>query len=261
MAPRKKGMNPVIPIVIVLALVAVGVGAFFLLSGDDDGDSPESVVEALVDAASDQDCSRAVGLFSNASIEQSGFTRQELTADCEESAGQGSGLFSGGVELVSTNVTDETDDSATVEATVRAQGEEHTVTYGVVKEDGEWRIDFNTFGAGGSSQGAGPSDGGSGSGPSDGNVDDGPSSGGSDSGTSGGSGGGSASGQVPPEALADADPEDIPLAEACAGGDMAACDELWWQTPVGSNIEAFAESCGGIDPGGDHAATCEDEFG
>ena len=35
------------------------------------------------------------------------------------------------------------------------------------------------------------------------------------------------------------------LWDACEGGDFEACDELWWDTPIGSEYELFAESCGG----------------
>lgn len=35
------------------------------------------------------------------------------------------------------------------------------------------------------------------------------------------------------------------LWNSCAGGDMAACDDLYWSSPVGSEYEDFAISCGG----------------
>ncbi len=41
------------------------------------------------------------------------------------------------------------------------------------------------------------------------------------------------------------DPELDALWDACEGGDNAACDELYIQSPFGSEYEAFAESCGG----------------
>ena len=48
---------------------------------------------------------------------------------------------------------------------------------------------------------------------------------------------------VPPGDFAD--PEEAALAEACYQGDMASCDDLWLTSPVGSEEEAYAESCGG----------------
>jgi hypothetical protein len=47
--------------------------------------------------------------------------------------------------------------------------------------------------------------------------------------------------------LDDLDPTDplYPLAVACDGGDLTACDELWSRAEPGSDFEAFADSCGG----------------
>lgn len=46
------------------------------------------------------------------------------------------------------------------------------------------------------------------------------------------------------------------LADACRGGDNAACDDLWISSPIDSPEERLAESCGGraSEP---HYATCE----
>jgi hypothetical protein len=35
------------------------------------------------------------------------------------------------------------------------------------------------------------------------------------------------------------------LWDACADGDLGACDDLYLQSPVGSTYEAFGDSCGG----------------
>ena len=35
------------------------------------------------------------------------------------------------------------------------------------------------------------------------------------------------------------------MADSCRGGDNAACDDLWLQSPIGSAEEAVAETCGG----------------
>ncbi len=47
-----------------------------------------------------------------------------------------------------------------------------------------------------------------------------------------------------PQAYGD-DPALDELYDSCAAGDMAACDDLWWSSPSGSDYEAFAMSCGG----------------
>lgn len=46
----------------------------------------------------------------------------------------------------------------------------------------------------------------------------------------------------------------------CASGDMRSCDELCWITPEGSELEAFAMSCGGRSDD-EHLGTCEEQFG
>ncbi|RFU22894.1 chromosomal replication initiator protein DnaA [Geodermatophilus marinus] len=62
----------------------------------------------------------------------------------------------------------------------------------------------------------------------------------------------------PPGDLGD-DPGFDALAESCFGGDWAACDELYLGTPVGSEYEAYAETCGGRnEPDG---GSCRQRYG
>jgi hypothetical protein len=58
-----------------------------------------------------------------------------------------------------------------------------------------------------------------------------------------------------------ATPEHDRLRTECTDGSMSACDQLWQTTDVGSDLEAFAETCGGRDPAGRHSGTCEQDFG
>ena len=56
------------------------------------------------------------------------------------------------------------------------------------------------------------------------------------------------------------DPALDALWDACAGGDMAACDQLYMDSPLGSEYEEFGDTCGGTQAGGsfcDAAATEE----
>ena len=46
-------------------------------------------------------------------------------------------------------------------------------------------------------------------------------------------------------ALTDSDVDLGPLVASCQAGDNAACDELWISSPIGSDEERVAESCGG----------------
>ena len=59
--PPGRKRSPLLPIVIVLALVAAGVGGYFLLAGDEGGD-PESVARQYFEAMMDGDCEAAVDL-------------------------------------------------------------------------------------------------------------------------------------------------------------------------------------------------------
>ena len=61
------------------------------------------------------------------------------------------------------------------------------------------------------------------------------------------------------------------LRQECAGGDMEACDDLYWQSPIGSDDEEFGATCGGTadsvggfcaaDQGGGSTSSGADEYG
>jgi hypothetical protein len=48
--------------------------------------------------------------------------------------------------------------------------------------------------------------------------------------------------------------------EACEGGDMAACDDLYYETPVGSEEERIGSTCGGRSEE-ELVGACEETFG
>jgi hypothetical protein len=54
---------------------------------------------------------------------------------------------------------------------------------------------------------------------------------------------------VPPDGLGD-DPDLDALAQACFEGELAACDHLYLQSPVGSDYEAYGDTCGGRQEAG-----------
>ena len=59
---------------------------------------------------------------------------------------------------------------------------------------------------------------------------------------------GAGAGDVPeptsPDGLGD-DPELDALAQDCFDGDFSACDQLFFESPVDSDYEAYGDSCGG----------------
>ncbi len=57
------------------------------------------------------------------------------------------------------------------------------------------------------------------------------------------------------------DPELDRLWDACAGGDGAACDELYFTSPIGSVYEEFGNTCGLRFALDDVPFSCEEEMG
>ena len=63
--------------------------------------------------------------------------------------------------------------------------------------------------------------------------------------------------------LDDLDPGDplYPLAQQCAAGDMDACDELYAVSDIGSDLEAFGDTCGGTAEEGSGGSCAFGDFG
>src|SRR5262245_11831226 len=57
------------------------------------------------------------------------------------------------------------------------------------------------------------------------------------------------------------DPALDALWDACDGGDGQACDDLYWQSPVGSEYEAFGNTCGERFSEDEAPFSCADEIG
>ena len=64
-----------------------------------------------------------------------------------------------------------------------------------------------------------------------------------------------------PEQILGVDEEFDPLIEDCFDGNLFACDALFIVTPVGSDAERYAETCGGrLDEGDISGGGCAEEF-
>lgn len=57
------------------------------------------------------------------------------------------------------------------------------------------------------------------------------------------------------------DPELDTLWDQCAGGDLAACDSLWFDAPLGSEYESFGDTCGGTRPSSSGGCEFDSQFG
>jgi hypothetical protein len=57
------------------------------------------------------------------------------------------------------------------------------------------------------------------------------------------------------------DPELDALWDQCAGGDLAACDSLWFDAPFGSEYESFGDTCGGTRPSSSGGCEFDSQFG
>jgi hypothetical protein len=138
----------VVKLLICGALVAVAaVGAVVILGGGSDGDSasgPEGAVSNFFDAAKDKDCDRMLGLVTEASWSQAGTLDKQAALDqCADSV-DSSDFFPGQADITETKILDESADKATVEVTTEiGDADPITETLTVVKEDGNWVVDFN----------------------------------------------------------------------------------------------------------------------
>jgi hypothetical protein len=242
--PAPKKSSPVLPIAIIVVLIAAAIGAFVVFSGgDDDGGSPESAATNYVEALIDRDCGAMADLVN---LEGQGTSADQIVSECEQAvqdADAASEFLP--TELVSTRVVSEDGDAATVAAEVRlGSGETTTQDLDMTRIDGDWRVNVDPFG------GEGPDDTTSTTEEPDdttSTTEDEPD----DTTTT----------TESTTTTVEGDPEDLANRDACAGGDMAACDDLWLGTPVGSELEAFAETCGGLAPEGGYENTCESTFG
>ena len=246
--PTPKKSSPVLPIAIIVVLIAAAAGAFFVFGGGGDDGDPESAATSYINALIDRDC-EAMGDVVNLE----GQDPAGMLAECQEAVANTEGVSEFlPTELVSTRVVSEEGDSATVAAEVRlGSGDTTTQDLDMTRVDGDWRVNVDPADLGGPSTDdtIPPPDDTSEPDDSTTTTEDEP-----DSTTT-------TESSTDTTFEAGTDAEDAANRDACAGGDMAACDDLWYGTPVGSELEAFAETCGGRAPEGGYSGDCEETFG
>lgn len=165
-APSGGGGNGVKIIIGVLVVAVVGLGAFFLLGGEDgaSASSPTDAVESYFDAIVDEDCERAIGLVTEDSWSQGGtVSREEALSNC--SGDEGLGGF-GGAQVDSVELMSEDGNNATVSAAMSMGSENTTLTVPLVKQGDDWKLDLSGISFGDASEdsdgsGTDPGEGGS----------------------------------------------------------------------------------------------------
>jgi hypothetical protein len=259
-APVQKKSSPVVPIVVlVVVLVAAAVAAFLVLGGGDDESGPAAALENYVSAANDQDCAAMVDVID---VDEAGGTRQELLGQCESAfeTAQGTDISSfipEGVE--STETISEGENNATLAVQFRmSDGSTEPDEVDFTRIDGDWKIVSSSLSLGDAAT-PDPTTPTTGAPQSTTTTE---STTTTTQGTTTTSADPSTSDPELPFTIGQGTPEQLqPYYDACAGGDMAACDDLWFGAPLGSEQETFAETCGGLDPAGGHARRCEEDYG
>lgn len=158
-------------LIVALAVVVVGVlglGAFLLLSGDDDDDSgtetagedgegsdeegssegsgsrsPEDTVSGWMQAIQDQDCEAVVDFMTEETWSPSG-TRENAVRDCESNIGTLASSVEG-IDVQSIDLVNEEGDHAVVETVSTRNGTESVERADLYMEEGEWRLDPDSF--------------------------------------------------------------------------------------------------------------------
>lgn len=124
----------------VAGVVVVGVVILLVTGVFGGGSGPESAVKNLVSATKSGDCD---GMFDAVDFSDQPPLEAKLNdPDARKKScdliRKDAGLA--GVELVKTEVSNETDTTATVKATVKTNGKEDTKDLKVKKVDGKWKI-------------------------------------------------------------------------------------------------------------------------
>jgi hypothetical protein len=261
-APVQKKSSPVVPIVVlVVVLIAAAVGAFLVLGGGDDESGPAAALESYVSAANDQDCAAMVDVID---VDEAGGTRQELLAQCESAfeTAQGTDISSfipEGVE--STETISEGENNATLAVQFRmSDGSTEPDEVDFTRIDGDWKIVSSSLSLGDVDTPDDPTTSTTGAPQSTTTTESTTTT--TEGTTTTTSADPSTSDPDLPFTIGQGTDEQLqPYYDACAGGDMAACDDLWFGAPLGSEQETFAETCGGLDPAGGHARRCEEDYG
>jgi hypothetical protein len=256
----KQSRGPVIWIALGAVVVAAAAGAYFAFFAGGSDSGPAAAVRTYYNAAVDGDCDTMVD---HIDLDAAGAPRATVLEQCQQ-------LYEGDAieeqdiptSLDEVKVISETDSTAKVSATYTTDEGSDTEEVNLNKVDGDWKIDL------GSLSGENPEDTTTTTGTDDSTTttaeettttaDETTTTTATPSTTV------AAEGTLTPPPLDDPEAEDAAkaqLATDCGGGNMTACDDLYWASDFGGELEAYAKSCGGLVPTADASDQCVTRFG
>jgi hypothetical protein len=248
--PAKQGRGPAIWIALAVVVVAALVAGYFVFASGAGASDPEGVVRSYYNAAVDGDCDKMIDYVD---VAASGTDRQTALGLCREAySGEDSGAPT---KLNSIEVKSESGDTATVTVSYETADGAESEDVNLNKVDGDWKINLGDIGANTTTT----------TGQSTTTVEESTTTTEETTTTTEGT----VSTEEPSGTLtpppADAsemsDPALADLANSCGAGDMAACDQLFWDSELGGDLEAYAKTCGGLVPEGGASDQCVTRFG
>lgn len=126
----------------IAAVVVIAVGAAAFLLTRDRGAGPTQTVQHFYDAALRLDCDDMADLVSAETLERSGIGRLEPGQACSRDGADRDLRVIQRTEVGEARVVEQEGDDATVEVEVTEDGVDHVEQVFLVREDGEWKVQF-----------------------------------------------------------------------------------------------------------------------
>jgi hypothetical protein len=247
----KQGRGPIIWIALAVVVVAALAAAYFVFFASSAGASdPDGVVRSYYNAAVDRDCAK---MLDYVDLAASGTDRQTALGLCQDAySAEDSGVPT---KLNSIEVKSEADTTAVVTVSYETADGPESEDVNLNKVDGDWKINLGDIGA--NTTTTTPE--------STTTTEEVTTTTEESTTTTEGTGT-----TVEPTGTLTPPPADAPemsnpdlaaLANSCGGGDMVACDQLYWDSDLGGELETYAKSCGGLVPSADNSDQCVADFG
>jgi hypothetical protein len=257
----KQGRGPAIWIALGAVVAAAAVGAYFaFFASGSDRAGPDGVVRTYYNAAVDGDCDTMVD---HIDLDAAGAPRATVLEQCQQLYEDGA-LEEADVptKLDEIKVVSETGRTAKVSVAYETSEGSDSEEVNLNKVDGDWKIDL------GSLNPEVPEDTTTTTGADDSTTTTAEETTTTAAETTTTTGTPAttvaADGALTPPPLDGPEGENAAnaqLATDCGGGNMTACDQLYWDSDYGGELEAYAKSCGGLVPSADASNQCVSRFG